>query len=378
MPYSVTFDPQRKRYRVRRWWPGGYELKNVPKKKFTDQGVPFDQSTRRGDQIAERWAAANEERKQAEAVSGVSSDRMTLEQVFALYRDQNPREVTPATLKKNGVDFANLGRLITLLPEQIDDAAATMYRNARKKEGAAARTIVNELSFLKQLLTFAHRWKRVTGMRELNLFELPFIEQGEADQVALTEEEFRRLIVTPFDFNTARNRRWAIFGVTTMLRASNLFGLRKEWIDRGDRWLTIPPEELKGGKRKNRLPLSVPLCDVAIDVLPEWRAGQTGYVWPNPATGEPFTWVHENFRRWAEKAKVPIFSPHDLRTTGNTWLTHHGVDEFFRAVLLGQAKTSVTQIYTRAFRDHIRGVVGIFDEILGTFSEHVARETAAK
>jgi integrase len=62
-------------------------------------------------------------------------------------------------------------------------------------------------------------------------------------------------------------RRRLIFGVSTMLRKTPLVGLRAEWIDLDDPWLTVPASFQKG-RRAEKRELSVPLCEWAVEQLP--------------------------------------------------------------------------------------------------------------
>jgi len=195
---------------------------------------------------------------------------------------------------------------------------------------------------------------------------MPALEDQESQQVALEHDEDKRLLETPH-YNAERNRQILVVGIATMLRRHNLFGLRWEWMDGA--WLTVPASEMKG-RRGQKREHTVPLAEVAVESLPRGR--RDGWVWPNAETGQPFTWVHENFRKWAEAAKVRPFSPHDLRTTGNSWLQREGVDDFTRAALMGHSRTqagtvrrsgSVTDRYTHVYRDHLRETVGIFDQV---------------
>jgi integrase len=112
--------------------------------------------------------------------------------------------------------------------------------------------------------------------------------------------------------------------------------------------------------------LSIPLCDTAIGQL----GGQhIGYTWPNSATGQPLTWLHDTLHSLVERASkngpaVPRFSLHDLRSTGATWLRNAGVDPLIIKHLMGHSlKTGdVTDSYTKIFEQSMREAVAIFDE----------------
>ena len=142
-------------------------------------------------------------------------------------------------------------------------------------------------------------------------------------------------------------------------------GLRSEWIDLADPWLDVPKEWMKG-KGGQKRPLSVPVCGWAVEQLPQ-RMPKSGFLWPNVRSGEPTDNVTRSLQKLAEAAKVPEFSLHDLRATGNTWLANEGVDERIRQYLMGHADGGpVINRYTKVTADtekRIRDAVAVFDEI---------------
>jgi len=123
----------------------------------------------------------------------------------------------------------------------------------------------------------------------------------------------------------------------------------------------------KGGQKR---PLSIPLCGWAVEQLPN-RIPKSGYIWPNVRSGEPTGNVTRSLQKLAEAAKVPEFSLHDLRATGNTWLANEGVDERVRQYLMGHADGGAVigrYRYTKITADmekRVRNAVAIFDEIRG-------------
>jgi integrase len=303
----------------------------------------------------------------------VRSPSMSLSEVCDLYFQHNPRKVSDATLNRDRISAKNLCRLLpsALRPDEIDEPAVTHYRNVRETEGAAPRTILNEMSFLKMVLQFGMAWRRLTGMTTVALLMVP--EVGEWDQpgVALSVDEFREALraVSPV------NRRRFIFGVTTMIRRTPLLGLRDAWIDRETRWLSIPREYMKKGRSKHRSPLNVPLSTWALDQIREVPANDGGFLWPNPKSGRPIAWIDHIFTRASEATGV-AFSCHDLRTTGASWLAEAHVDELVISILLGhrsqfdslrgthhfQAR-NVTRGYTKVFNEALRESVEVFDQI---------------
>jgi integrase len=281
--------------------------------------------------------------------------------------------VSTATIARDRISANNLCRLIPtdLQPDEIDEPAAIHYRNAREAERARPRTILDELSFLKMVLQFGMAWHRLTGMRALALATIPDVGEWEHPGVALSIDEFHEAlrVVTPL------NRRRLIFGVTTMIRRTPLLSLRHSWIDHASCWLSIPREFMKKGRSRYRSALHVPISRWSLEQIPSSSLSNQDFVWPNPRSGKPMTWVDHIFRTASEKIGTD-FSCHDLRTTGATWLAEAHVDELLIAILLGHRSqfdpsrrthhfhsNNVTRGYTKVFADALRDAVAVFDDI---------------
>jgi integrase len=150
-----------------------------------------------------------------------------------------------------------------------------------------------------------------------------------------------------------------------MLRKTPLMALKSEWIDLPEAWLDVPRECMKG-KGSGKRPLSVPLCGWAVEQLSH-RVAASGYVWPNLRSGRPVGNLTHMLDKIAEAAKVPYFSIHDLRATGNTWLANAGVDVRLRQYLMGHADGGpVINRYTKVTTDtvtQLREAVAVFDDL---------------
>lgn len=359
MNYTVYFDEARKRYRVR-WRSGrGDTRQNVPKNLFVAAEVPHDQASKRGERIAQRWAAE-------EANRGVDKTRggeYSLQELHALRNERNPDSVVAATLKRNDQMAANLTRLINLKPSAIDLDAAVEYRNARQAENARNRTIWNELVYLKQLLFYGYSNKRVTGMKEISLLTLPKVQTQESTGIALTKTEIKKLFGAPIDHGGEQISRKFLLAIATGLRETALKYFHGEWIDRERMWMDIPGEIEWRGKRlrimKAGKALSVPVAQIAMDAVGDCQ----GLAFPNHK-GNPSKWPWETVETICEVAKIRDFSAHDLRRTFSTLLNTAKIDEKTIGHLLGHGKRTVTGKYTIIEEELMREAVEKLDEIL--------------
>ena len=300
------------------------------------------------------------------------SPAMSLAGVCNLYFEHNPRKVSSATIARDRISANNLCRLLAsdLRPDEIDEPAVIHYRNTREAEGARPRTILDEMSFLRMVLQFGMSWRRVTGMQTVAFLHVPDVGEWDHPGVALSIDEFREVL----KILSSINRRRFIFAVTTMLRRTPLLGLRDEWVDRESSWLSVPREFMKKGRSKHRSPLHIPMSRWALDQVHDLRP-VGGYLWPNPNTGQPMTWIDHIFIDASRKIGID-FSCHDLRTTGATWLADAHVDELVISILLGHRSQfdaargthhfhgrNVTRGYTKVFAEALREAVGVFDNI---------------
>jgi len=393
MNYNVTFSTKHGYYRSRFWDNCGYDTyAKVPDTFWQALGYETAPATDepRLQKLAMKWAVKEcDRREKALAMAGgvLRAGKFTLREVWDLYKKENPRGVADTTMERESVNFESLARHImvgTLYPEQVDEPIAIRYRNVRAKDKVLKhhgkdglvetdrevrnRTINNELDLLQRLVKFAWRWQTVTGMSMLKLDEIERLPDQESTQVALTYDEVGEILKVCSPEKAAK----VIVAICSRLREANLFGLRGEWISWKESWLEIPSTEMKKGRSRSRFPLSIPLPKIAMDQL--GPAKLSGYIWPNPETGLPYTKLGCD-RMW-QAAKVRPFSEHDLRTTGITWLYLAGVDDLARMLLAGHTHSrdatgasftvhtrNTTDVYTKIAIQQLRDAVAIYDDV---------------
>lgn len=372
---SLFFDEKRLCWRVRFRRPGKDTTVNVPPELFIAAGLePFEQSPQH-ERIGWSWASDEKIRREAKTKGAAGLIKLPLSSILTLYLNRNPEDVIPVTNARNKSLGAHLVKFfegeMERMPEEIDIGAATEYRNWRRTEAsAAARTIRNELSFLRRLLRWALESQFDTGMERINLHRLPKITGEDSRAIALTPDELRALLSAEVLTPRLTNRLHQIIrvGVTTMLRRSNLLGLRWEWIDLERKWLHIPAKYMKGVADRKR-PLSVPLSDWTIDSL--GKPANSPFVFPGVINSDKaMSDIRDELDRLAKAAEVRSFGLHDLRYTGNTLLAGAGVMEETRSALMGHVvKGTVpmgaptTRLYTLVTVPMMRQGVSAFDAL---------------
>lgn len=342
----------------------------------------------RAKQAAMQWAFARKAEREAEQPVGV----MSLDGVMAIYRRRNPDNVSGMTLIKNEQLYNALMRyepLRALPVSQIDLGIVQDFVQAQRMNSVGERTISNRVRFLRQLLSHSLDWQRETGCTGLRLSRLPKFTISTTKARSIPLGQFAALLGARIHRDTERLHRILVVGVTTMLRRDVLFGLRWEWLDLARRWMVIPAEFMKGRTGQKR-PLSVPLCDWAVEAVGE--PGPSPYVFSAPGSTGKAWGFDASMRSLAVAADVPAFTPHDLRRTGASWLAEAGVDESRVSILLGHATSenrhgqrlahvrSVTAAKYLFVEDgSLRRDVAVFDRIRGEIQGNVVefkRDTA--
>lgn len=382
MNYSVRFDPKFGYYRARFWdhATGEDTSAKVPDAFWREMGIaPPTAPDTRHEKLALRWAAGAVQNMESAAGERHlrKNVKMTLAEVWDLYRAENPNNVSADTLARDDINFAAISKHLAvkrLFPEDIDISDIVTFRNARKKDtvrrtvsdevraiGVRNRTVNNETDFIQRLVVFARAWAKRTGCAATKLEKFKRLPEQDSTQVALTENQLAALFARA-DAVPQWKQDMMIVGITTRLRRENLLQLRAEWIDWTGKRLRIPAEFMKKGRADNARELDIPLPNIAIERLgsPKLR----GYIWTNPETGLPYTKI-VGLEAWADVAGVPQFSMHDWRTTGNTLLYVHGVSHLTRKALMGHSVQTgdVTDLYTKVIFEEMEKAVAIYDAI---------------
>lgn len=348
---TLSFNEQRRAYVVRWRSSRGDQKRQVPRSVFEEIGLPSDAPSSRAKAVALRWAYSDESRDRRRVARGEYS----LAHIYELYYSRNPNNAkSMLTWMRNGQYLKALVEFFgDAPPSGIDFDDALRYRNQRL-EGCSPRTVKAELFFLANLLRFGSSLRRLTGMGELNLVDLPKVDRVGQRGIALTVEQIDAILRNRLDHDTRRFHRALAFGVCTMLRLRPLLSFNTEWVA-GD-WANVPGPMMKGGKAH-----LVPLNETARRIL-----DTTEGPWPFASfKGERVTyWPWDrSIKRHHEEWGVPYWTAHDYRRTGATLLSELGVDKETIGHLLGHGAADVTADYIRRHRGSVEAAVRRLDEV---------------
>lgn len=227
--------------------------------------------------------------------------------------------------------------------QRIDEDRITSAVMAKKREGASNGTLNRYLAALRATLNEAKRRKWIMRVPEFTEFEEP------KERVRwLTDEEVDRLLAACPEHWRGMVR----LSLDTGLRQSNVRAMRWEWVDFGNRTVTIPGAFFKNGRD-----FTIPLSDEAVSVLREREGEHDEYVFTY--AGRPITQIsHTAWKATLERASIENFRWHDMRHTWATRMTRSSVPTQALQRLGGWETMAMVSKYAHHNVESLRQYVG--------------------
>lgn len=379
----------------------------IPDRVFVEADPPAkaDRRTTRGDQLAARYAAGEEARRNGDLPA--RRDVMRLVEIAALWQRKNVTVLDPETIKRAAKWQRALVRtklisaggsaytLNDLALSEIDVGHLEDFRDARllacrtctvprdehiRKEGRHAfcgvspRTVFNEVGHVRDLINFARLRERETGVVSTRLVQLPEIKNRGGIYPKLkptVEQHFAIRDATAHLSDPTRYADIIDFAFNTGLRKHALSGFDLAWFDGETRSISIPGEHMKGGRA-----LVVPISAWAAAILERRAAGRAGgLAWPNPETGVEQVDFSRAERTLTTLAKLPRkFSLHGIRGAFNSVLINHrcerhraAVPFHVREILMGHKLDEQVEAYSCFEEAVLREAVAVFDCVLEAY-----------
>lgn len=263
--------------------------------------------------------------------------------------------------KRYQVMFKNICRCPEIADSGIGSLRKSLmldYMHARiKLDKVAMATVNREAAFVKGMLSRAVEW----DMLEVNpLVGLRLFREAGKRNVNLSQEDARRLISSlppPVDDIVE-------FAIYTGFRRENILGLKIGQVRLYD---LKPGGEVdlvvKGGRAE-----TFPLGALAAEILKRNIGSRTsGYVFPNPDTGNRYTDLHRTFDRAVRKLGLVVEGTklrfHDLRHVFATWLHQEGVTLDVLRPLLGHRQRATTDRYATFDRMAVGQVLSLLPNL---------------
>ncbi len=348
---------------------------------FVYNGRRYRQSTGTANK---KLAQQIEDKVRTEVVEGqwfekLPGEEKTFGEMMQKYlAEHSARNKAPKSHKRDkslaGHLLAHFGRMrvAEISPNVISD-----YKNKRRQEGAAPKTLNNELILMGHAFSLAIKeweWVRDNPVRKV-------AKEKVDNQIErwLTPKEEEKLL----SFSPLWLRQMIIFAINTGLRQSEILDLEWWQIDLARRTMAIL-------KQKNRGKDTLPLNARAMAILQEReqvRDNRTGLVFYNENKARINARnLLRAFYSVTEKAGLDALRFHDLRHTFATRLVQAGVD-IYTVQKLGRWKTiTMVMRYAHHYPESLRSGVEVLDripasdqqkEIPVTFQSHLNKKGAA-
>ena len=243
-------------------------------------------------------------------------------------------------------------RLDAIGPQHVEKFKAQQIR-----AGLSPKTVNNQLTVLRKVLTVAKEWGRLTGIPPIRLLPVPepefdFLDFSEATRlVKAAEPEWRAMI---------------LLGLRTGLRQGELLALRWDDIDLVTGLLRVRRAVARGiiGTPKSKKGREIPLSDealAALRILPSRFAGEL--VFPGPG-GRLLTKNECKHPLWraCRKAGLRRIGWHVLRHTFASHLVMRGVALKAVQELLGHSTIEMSLRYSHLSPGIRRDAVRLLDQ----------------
>lgn len=238
------------------------------------------------------------------------------------------------------------------------------YKTGRRLEGAAPKTVNDELKLLSHAYKLATmEWEWVT---ENPVLKVSREKVRNSIERWLTQDEEKRLLAASCPWL----REILLFALHTGLRQSEILNLQWLQVDLFRRTLTIL--EQKNGSKD-----TLPLNDTALEVLTarvRVKPLQTGYVFANEVGNRRDARnLLRAFYPALTEAKIDTFRFHDLRHTWATRLVQAGVD-LYVVQKLGRWKTiTMVMRYAHHYPESLRAGAEVLDRLRKESSTKLAQ-----
>lgn len=224
-----------------------------------------------------------------------------------------------------------------------------------RKIPTSPATINREIALLKSMFNRGLEWEDITesqiNWRRIKKFD----EYGR--ERTLTDAEFGRLIEAAG--RVPHLRDFIVIALNTGMRKSEILKLRWEYINFGERTISVPRN-----LRKNRRPLVIPMNETLVDLLSGMkRAGE--FVFINGETASRLKNLARSFKTACRRSGIADLRIHDLRHTFGTALAKEGEGTLAISKLLGHCSEAMTRRYINRMDERLQVSV---DSLNGKFS----------
>ncbi|MDH5466519.1 MAG: tyrosine-type recombinase/integrase [Candidatus Aminicenantes bacterium] len=230
---------------------------------------------------------------------------------------------------------------------EITPLLVEKFRAEKLNAGLAKSSTNRLLALLKRMYSVANTWNlvKINPVKQVKLFS----EQDNKRERILSSQEEERLLLECAD----HLKPIIIMGLNSGMRRNEILTLSWSQVDLKQRLIHV----IKTKSGKNRM---IPINDVLFNVLCGLKKLNTNdYVFPNPATGEPFKSIRHSFENACRRANIKGLRFHDLRHSFSCRLLQKGCDIETLRSLLGHHSITVTERYIHTNEEQKRKAVDL-------------------
>lgn len=282
-------------------------------------------------------------------------ERLTIGQVVALYRPWIEQHRKSA--RQTAVMLNRFSELFHIVAEEITPADVTKWKQACSHLNP--KTINRRVALLKGMFS----WAVKEGHIRINPLKgrVEMIKEDDDGRIRfLTPDERERLLCALDERDSTEKdyfRCAVLLSLNTGIRKGTLLALKWDYIDFINKSLHLPAKIMKGGKTK-----SIPLNEIALGVLKEWRerskpTRDDDYVFPGEKPGTHLGDTKKPWMNLMKKAGIDEMNWHDMRHDFASQLAMQGVDILTIQKLMTHENLKMTLVYAHLSPHHLERAV---------------------
>ena len=223
--------------------------------------------------------------------------------------------------------------------DAIERSDVLAFQLAKLEEGLAPGTVYRLMVLLRHAFRMAIDWD-VPGVRSNPCAKVPLPKVHNERQTFLSPDDAQLLLEAVRTSPNDQLEAIVMFLLLTGARKREALDAKWEHIHWDQRLWFIPIT-------KTGHPRHVPLSDGSLLVLRRQRlkSADSPWVFPNPATGEPFINLYTSWNSARLRAGLGAVRMHDLRHSFASFLINDGRTLYEVQQLLGHRNSSMTQRY---------------------------------
>lgn len=229
------------------------------------------------------------------------------------------------------------------------------WRSKRLKAGITVSTLNRDLTAVRSLMKSA---VRLLELEENPILGFKNLKDDKDGRVRYLAPDERSRLDGILNHDRTYMRPLVYLALNTGMRRGEILSLCWADINTSNKIITLRSEVTK-----NRRTRHIPMNEVVLSVLDEWKGNRRleGFVFPSPQTGQKMVSIANAWDKLMTRAQVNDFRVHDMRHDFASQLAMKGADLLSVSKLLGHSSIQMTMRYAHLAPDHLKGTVSLLD-----------------